>query len=109
MVNELKRLAQRLIEEKWNYKKATKPYVKDVMCYMTQEDLMRALDGLNLKELRQIQGCGVPGDAWRHCNELIRKRTQEIDLIIQDQGQKAHCKVDAEDVSGVVEDGPTGV
>jgi hypothetical protein len=109
MIDELKRLAQRLLGEKWEYKKSTKPYVKDVMKYMDQDSLMRALDNLNLKELEQIQGCGVPGDAWRHCNDLIRQRKEEIDLIIKKQGAEATATVDHNTITETEDHGTTGV
>lgn len=109
MIDELKRLAQRLLGEKWDYKKSTKPYVRDVMRYMDQDVLMRALDQLNLKELEQIQGCGVPGDAWRYCNDLIRKRKEEIDLIINKQGAEAIAQVEINDSTEIAKYGPSGV
>jgi hypothetical protein len=72
---------------------------------MTQEELMRALDQLDLKELRQIQGCGVPGDAWRHCNECIRKKEAEIGLFIAQGGVQASATTEHETLE---EENPDG-
>lgn len=94
--NELKELAQRMMGEKWDYKSATKKYVRQVMGYYTQEKLMMLLDGLNYKELKMIAGCGVPGDAWRYSIDLLRKKRDEIDLFISQSGQKASATIEHE-------------
>jgi D-mannonate dehydratase len=105
----LKPLAQRLIKEAWHYKKQTRPYVHTTMEQMDPQQLLQELDVLNLKELRQIQGCGVPGSAWTYCNELIRKRLDEIDIIIKKQGREAFAHVETEVPPEVEQNGTTGV
>lgn len=93
--NELKTLAQRMMKEKWDYKSATKKYVRQVMGYYDQTKLMRLLDDLDYKELKMIAGCGIPGDAWRYSIDLLRKKRDEIDLFISQSGQKATAIVNA--------------
>lgn len=105
----LKPLAQRLMKEVWHYKKQTRPYVHTTMEQMDPQRLLQELDVLNLRELRQIQGCGVPGSAWTYCNELIQKRLAEIDIIIKKQGQEAFSHVGIEAPPEVEQNGTTGV
>jgi hypothetical protein len=105
----LKPLAQRIIKEPWCYKKQTKPYIHATMFQMDQERLMQELDVLTLKELKQIQGCGVPGAAWAHCNELIEKKKLEIELLIQEQGRKAFARVETRTEPRSDKDGESGV
>ena len=94
--NELKKLAQRMMTEKWDYKAATKKYVRQIMGYYTQEELMGYLDELNYKELRMIAGCGIPGDAWRYSTDLLRKKKQEVELFIAADGKQATATVEHE-------------
>ena len=75
-------------------KQDTKKYVKYLMCSAKPEDLMEELESLNLNELRMVQGCGVPGEAWTYCNELIRKRKKEVHALIMEQGAKASMSVE---------------
>lgn len=93
--NELKQLAQRMMTEKWEYKSQTKKYVRQVMGYHKQEDLMKLLDDLNYKELKMIAGCGIPGDAWKYSYDLLHKKKMELDLFIEQGGQKATVTVNA--------------
>lgn len=95
--NELKTLAQRMITEKWEYKEQTKKYVRQVMGYYTQDRLIKALDELNYKELKMISGCGIPGDAWRHSIDLLKKKKQEVELFIAKGGAKATAVVEHDD------------
>jgi hypothetical protein len=79
------------------------------MVQMDPDRLLQELDMLNLKELRQIQGCGVPGNAWTHCNDLMQQKQREIDLIIREQGRKAFAQVETEKPPEVEQNGTTGV
>lgn len=94
--NELRDLAQRMMKEKWDYKSQTKKYVRQVMGYYDQTTLMKLLDDLNYKELKMIAGCGIPGDAWRYSLDLLRKKRDELDLLIEQHGQKATTTVELE-------------
>ena len=103
--NELRDLARRMMTEKWDYKSQTKKYVVQVMKMYKQEELMQLLEDLNYKELKMIAGCGVPGDAWRVCYDLLRKKKSELDLFIEQGGQQAHASVEHE---GPEEEIPNG-
>ena len=96
MENEFKLLAQRLMTEQWDVKRATMKYVRSVMHYYDQEKLMRLLDELNYKELKMIAGCGIPGDSWRYSVDLLDKKKKEIELFIAQDGQKATATVEHE-------------
>lgn len=107
--NELRNLAQRMMKEKWDYKSQTKKYVRQVMGYYDQTTLMRLLDDLNYKELKMIAGCGIPGDAWRYSLDLLRRKREELDLLIEQHGQKATMTVEHENEIEEGPDGKTGV
>jgi len=107
--NELKTLAQRMMKEKWDYKSATKKYVRQVMGYYDQNKLMNLLDDLNYKELKMIAGCGIPGDAWRYSVDLLAKKRAEIELFIAQDGQKATMSVENENEAEDDPDGESGV
>jgi len=104
--NELKQLAHRMMTEKWDFKSQTKKYVRQVMGYYDQTTLMKLLDDLNYKELKMIAGCGIPGDAWRYSIDLLKKKRDEIDLIIEEHGKKASAVVEHDADPGVVINGP---
>lgn len=95
--NELKALAERLITEKWEMKRKTMEYVRYLLCSYDQKKLMNLLDELNYKELKVIAGCGIPGDAWRYSIDLLKKKREEIDLIIEEHGKKASAVVEHDD------------
>lgn len=96
--NELKTLAHRMMTEKWDYKYQTKKYVRQVMGYMDQPALMKLLGGLNYRELKMIAGCGIPGDAWLYSVDLLKKKRMELDLLIEQSGQKATATVEHDEV-----------
>lgn len=97
MKNELRDLAQRMMKESWDYKSQTKKYVRQVMGMYEQEELMKLLDDLNYKELKMIAGCGIPGDAWRYAVDLLRAKKRQVDIFIEQDGQKATATVEHED------------
>jgi hypothetical protein len=103
--NELRTLAQRMMKEKWDYKSATKKYVRQVMGYYDQTKLMKLLDDLNYKELKMIAGCGIPGDAWRYSVDLLAKKKAEVELFIAKGGATATTTVEHENE---IEEDPDG-
>lgn len=107
--NELKQLAHRMMKEKWDYKSQTKKYVRQVMGYYDQVKLMQLLDELNYKELKMIAGCGIPGDAWRYSLDLLRRKREELDLLIEQHGQKATMTVEHDEPMEENPDGAPGV
>jgi hypothetical protein len=107
--NELRDLAHRMMTEKWDYKSQTKKYVRQVMSYYDQVKLMQLLDELNYKELKMIAGCGIPGDAWRYSLDLLRRKREELDLLIEAHGQKATMTVEHENETEENPDGKTRV
>jgi hypothetical protein len=107
--NELRDLAQRMMKEKWDYKSQTKKYVRQVMGYYDQTDLMIKLNELNYKELKMIAGCGVPGDAWRFTLDLLKKKRDEIDLLIEEHGKKATATVELDDIKEESSNGDAGI
>ncbi len=107
--NEFKLLAQRLMTEKWEVKRKTMKYIKDVFTYYDQKKLMSLLDELNYKELKMIAGCGIPGDAWRYSVDLLHKKKMELELFIEQGGQKATVTFEPAENRGEDPDGPPGV
>jgi hypothetical protein len=95
--NELRNLAQRMMKEKWDYKSQTKKYIRQIMGYMDQNELMRLLDDLNYKELKMIAGCGIPGTAWLYSVDLLAKKKQEVELFIAQSGERATAIVEQDD------------
>jgi hypothetical protein len=94
--NEFKELAQRMMHERWDVKRKTMEYVKQVLHYYDQTELMAHLEELNYKELKMISGCGVPGHAWIYTVALLAKKKAEIELFISQGGQKATANVELE-------------
>lgn len=107
--NELRDLAQRMMKEKWDYKSQTKKYVRQIMGYMDQEELMKKLEDLNYKELKMISGCGIPGTAWKYSYDLLAKKRQEVELFITQNGEKASAVVEHDDKQEESDNGCTGV
>lgn len=105
IVEELKTLAHRMMQEKWDYKSQTKKYVRQVMGYYRQEELIAALEHLTYKELKMIAGCGIPGDAWRVSVDLLKRKREEIDLLIEQHGQQATATIEPDADSGDDSDG----
>lgn len=103
--DELRDLAHRMMLEKWDYKTQTKKYVRQVMGYYRQEELMEGLTELNYKELKMISGCGIPGDAWKFSFDLLKKKRMEIDLLIEEHGKKASATIEHEQIKGENLDG----
>lgn len=95
----LKEMAHRMATEQWDMKRDTKKYIHYIMCSAQCEELCSELDTLNLHELRMIQGCGVPGEAWEYCNALIKKRKQEVNALIAEQGRTAKMTVETNSFS----------
>lgn len=106
IVEELKTLAHRMMQEKWDYKSQTKKYVRQVMGYYDQEKLMRLLDELNYKELKMIAGCGIPGSAWRYSVDLLDKKKKEVELFIEQGGAAATAIVEHDGEKEEAQDGP---
>ncbi len=104
--NEFKELAQRMMHERWDVKRKTMDYVKQVLHYYDQTDLMNLLEELNYKELKMISGCGVPGHAWIHAVALLAKKKAEIELFISKYGQKAIATVDQNEPLETLDNGP---
>ena len=107
--DELKELAHRMMQEKWDYKTQTKKYVRQVMGFYRQEELMEGLTELNYKELKMISGCGIPGDAWKFSFDLLKQKRQEIELLIEEHGKKATATVEPDEEPEDQPDGATGV
>jgi len=107
--DELRELAHRMMKEKWDYKTQTKKYVRQVMGYYRQEELMEGIKELNYKELKMISGCGIPGDAWRCGFDLLKQKRQEIELLIEEHGQKAKATVEIGEQPEESDNGGAGV
>jgi len=107
--DELRDLAHRMMTEKWDFKSQTKKYVRQVMGFYTQVELMGGLKELTYKELRMISGCGIPGDAWKIGFDLLKVKKQEIDLIIEQHGKTAHATVEDDENEEAPDNGEYGV
>jgi len=70
---------------------------------------MGLLDELNYKELQMIAGCGIPGDAHRYSVNLLHKKKLELELFIEQGGQKATAIVNATGTSEGDDLGAPGV
>jgi len=85
-----------MMEEKDPYYRDTKKYFNTVMRGMDQEELMAALEDLNIHELKQCLAAGVPGHAMHKANEILRRQKAEIKAYIEKKGAAASATVEVE-------------
>lgn len=85
-----------MIEEKEPYYKDTKKYLATIMRSAKQEDLIDAIIGLNIHELKQCLSAGVPGDAMAVANARLKDLKAEIKAYIEKKGAEASATVEVE-------------
>ena len=76
------------MDEKMPYHKDSRKYLNSVMKGMDQPDLMTALLDLNIHELKQCIGAGVPGDAMNIANQRLKDLKAEIKAYIDKKGSE---------------------
>jgi len=94
--DELKRIGQRMRTESGDYYDSSKKYLNSIMRAMNQDDLFEALQDLDIDELKQCISAGVPGDACREANKLLKEMKAEIRAYISKKGAEAHAQTDVE-------------
>lgn len=93
---ELKRIGQRMKDEKGDYYDSSKKYLNSIMSAMNQDDLMESLQDLDIDELKQCISAGVPGDACAEANRLLKELKAEIQAYLVKKGAEAHAKTAVE-------------
>ena len=83
--------------------------MSDMMRYMNQEQLMKELEGLNLKELKQAIAAGVPGHAMYYAHELSRRKRAELNAFLEQQGRVATVETEVEAPEEEDSNGETGI
>jgi len=94
--DELIRISRRMMGEHGEYYKDSKAYLGSIMRAMKQEDLIDALNDLNIHELKECLSAGVPGDAMHVANLLLKEEKAKIQAYISKKGAEAHAKTDVE-------------
>jgi len=93
-----------MMDEKMPYHKDSRKYLNSVMKGMDQPDLMTALLDLNIHELKQCIGAGVPGDAMNIANQRLKDLKAEIKAYIDKKGSEATATVEIETTQEEKED-----
>jgi hypothetical protein len=78
LLGDVKRMCERALSEKWEYKRKTLEYIRSLMLSMKQEDLIIELDTLSYKELRMSVGVGVPGDAQQFARDKLKAMKEKL-------------------------------
>lgn len=109
VIEDLRRVSRRMIEEKEPYYKDTKKYLNTIMRSANQEDLIDAIMNLNIHELRQCLSAGVPGDAMHVANQRLKSLKAEIKAYIEKKGAEATATTVIETTPGEKEDVDEGI
>jgi len=96
LLDDLKRVSRRMMEEKEPYYKDTKKYLNTIMRSAQQEDLIEAVMKLNIHELKQCLAAGVPGDAMHQANLRLKDLKAEISAYIEKKGAEASASIELE-------------
>jgi len=94
--DELIRISKRMMGEHGEYYKDSKKYLNSVMRAMKQEDLIDALQDLNIHEIKECLSAGVPGDAMHVANLRLKEQKAEIRAYVTKKGAEAHASTDVE-------------
>lgn len=89
LVEDIRRVSRRMIEEKEPYYKDTRKYLNTIMRSADQPDLIKAVMDLNIHELKQCLAAGVPGDAMVVANARLKDLKAEIKAYIEKKGAEA--------------------
>lgn len=89
VIEELRRVSRRMMEEKEPYYKDTRKYLNTIMRSADQEPLISAIMQLNIHELKQCMAAGVPGDAMAVANARLKDLKAEIKAYIEKKGAEA--------------------
>jgi len=89
LVEDIRRVSRRMIEEKEPYYKDTRKYLNTIMRSAEQPDLIKAVMDLNIHELKQCLAAGVPGDAMIVANARLKDLKAEIKAYIEKKGAEA--------------------
>jgi len=93
LIEELRRVSRRMIEEKEPYYKDTKKYLNTIMRSADQPKLIDAVMQLNIHELKQCLSAGIPGDAMAVANARLKDLKAEIKAYIEKKGAVASATV----------------
>ena len=96
IIEDIRRVSRRMIEEKEPYYKDTKTYLRTIMRSAEQPDLIDAVMHLNIHELKQCLAAGVPGDAMAVANARLKDLKAEIKAYIEKKGAEAHMTVEVD-------------
>jgi len=89
LIEELRRISRRMMEEKEPYYKDTRKYLNTIMRSADQPALIDAVMQLNIHELKQCIAAGVPGDAMAVANARLKDLKAEIKAYIEKKGAEA--------------------
>lgn len=78
LLGDVKRMCERALTEKWEYKRKTLEYIRSLMLSMKSEDLIIELDTLSYHELRMAVGVGVPGDAQQFARDKLKAMKEQL-------------------------------
>lgn len=96
LIEDIRRVSRRMIEEKEPYYKDTKKYLNTIMRSADQPVLIDAIVKLNIHELKQCLSAGVPGDAMAVANARLKDLKAEIKAYIEKKGAEASMTVEVE-------------
>ena len=96
LIEDIRRVSRRMIEEKEPYYKDTRKYLNTIMRSAEQPDLIKTVIDLNIHELKQCLAAGVPGDAMAVANARLKDLKAEIKAYIEKKGAETMAIVEVE-------------
>jgi len=81
-------LVRRFMNDRKEFRGHNLKSLREEMRYMNQEDLICAVEVLTLKELRFLQGAGIPGHANTIAQFVIQQRQSDLKEFEQTKGSE---------------------
>lgn len=107
--NVVKKQCMEILKAKEDYRKGARTYLRYIMKDLDQDTLMKCLEDLNIRELKQAIGSGVPGHAMHRANELLHEKKQKMEMFIEQDGKNASATVESENEKEDINDGESGI